>query len=86
MKTLRIGIAPLSEMRARTLAVARGELKLGPDEPGSRRSKAWRACCRIKTACCLISSSRNSRIRLPNWKHYPGGQNPTFPARCPQPM
>ena len=33
MKTLRIGIAPLSEMRARTLAVARGELKLGRDEP-----------------------------------------------------
>jgi predicted transcriptional regulator len=33
MNTLRIGIAPLSEMRARTLAVARGELKLRPDEP-----------------------------------------------------
>ena len=33
MKTLRIGIASLSDMRARTLAVARGELKLGPDEP-----------------------------------------------------
>jgi predicted transcriptional regulator len=33
MKTLRIGVAPLSEMKARTLAVARGELKLGPDEP-----------------------------------------------------
>src|SRR5258708_21426128 len=33
MKTLRIGIASLSDMRARALAVARGELKLGPDEP-----------------------------------------------------
>lgn len=33
MKTLRIGIASFSDMRERTLAVARGELKLGPDEP-----------------------------------------------------
>jgi predicted transcriptional regulator len=33
MKTLRIGVASLSDMKARTLAVARGELKLGPDEP-----------------------------------------------------
>jgi predicted transcriptional regulator len=33
MKTLRIGIASLSDMQARTMAVARGELKLPPDEP-----------------------------------------------------
>jgi predicted transcriptional regulator len=33
MKTLRIGIASLAEMTARTLAVARGELKIGRDEP-----------------------------------------------------
>jgi len=33
MKTLRIGVASLSDMKARSLAVARGELKLGPDEP-----------------------------------------------------
>ena len=33
MKTLRIGIAPLADMKARTLAVARGELKVGRDEP-----------------------------------------------------
>jgi predicted transcriptional regulator len=33
MEVLRIGIGPLSEMHARTLAVARGELKLGPYEP-----------------------------------------------------
>jgi predicted transcriptional regulator len=33
MNTLRIGIAPLADMKARTQAVARGELKLGPDEP-----------------------------------------------------
>jgi predicted transcriptional regulator len=33
MKTLRIGIASLADMKARTLAVARGELKVGRDEP-----------------------------------------------------
>ena len=35
-KTLRIGIASVSEMRARTLAIARGELKPKPDDP-----KVW---------------------------------------------
>jgi len=33
MKTLRIGIASVADMKARTLAVARGEVTLGPDEP-----------------------------------------------------
>lgn len=33
MKTLRIGIAPYADMKARTLAIARGELKPGTDEP-----------------------------------------------------
>jgi predicted transcriptional regulator len=33
MKTLRIGIASPAEMKSRTLAVARGELTPGPDEP-----------------------------------------------------
>lgn len=33
MKILRIGIASPAEMKSRTLAVARGELTIGPDEP-----------------------------------------------------
>ncbi len=33
MKILRIGIAPYADMKARTMAIARGELKPGPDEP-----------------------------------------------------
>ena len=33
MKTLRIGIASYADMKARTLAIARGELKPGADEP-----------------------------------------------------
>jgi predicted transcriptional regulator len=36
MKTLRVGIATYAEMKARTLAIARGKHKLGPDEP-----KVW---------------------------------------------
>jgi predicted transcriptional regulator len=35
-KTLRVGIASYEDMKARTLAVARGELSIGPDEP-----KVW---------------------------------------------
>ena len=33
MKVLRIGVAPYEDMKARTMAIARGELKPGPDEP-----------------------------------------------------
>jgi predicted transcriptional regulator len=32
-KTLKIGIATAAEMKARTMAVARGELKPSPDDP-----------------------------------------------------
>jgi predicted transcriptional regulator len=31
--TLRVGIASYEDMKARTLAVARGELRIAPDEP-----------------------------------------------------
>ena len=45
MKTLRIGIAPFADMKARTLAIARGEMKPGADEPKlwftSIESLAW---------------------------------------------
>ena len=33
MKILPIGIAPYADMKARAMAIARGELKSGPDEP-----------------------------------------------------
>lgn len=36
MSTLRIGIASYMQMKARTMAIARGELRPGPDEP-----KVW---------------------------------------------
>ena len=33
MRTLKVGIASYEEMKARTLAIARGEYKPGPNEP-----------------------------------------------------
>jgi predicted transcriptional regulator len=36
MKTMKIGIASYEDFKARTLAIARGELKPGPNEP-----KVW---------------------------------------------
>ncbi len=33
MTTLTIGILPFEEMKARTMAIARGELKVSPDDP-----------------------------------------------------
>ena len=33
MNTLRIGVASMADIKARAMAVALGELKLGPDEP-----------------------------------------------------
>ena len=33
MKTLKVGIATYEEMKAMTMAIARGERKLGPNEP-----------------------------------------------------
>jgi predicted transcriptional regulator len=36
MSTLRVGIASYEEMKARTLAIARGQLKPGPQDP-----KVW---------------------------------------------
>jgi predicted transcriptional regulator len=36
MTTLKVGIASYDDMKARTMAVARGELRIAPDEP-----KVW---------------------------------------------
>ncbi len=54
MKTLRIGIASAAEMRSRTLAVARGERKLGPDEP-----KLWFASIE---SLARVLSDRNRQL------------------------
>ena len=42
MKTLKIGIASYERMKARTLAVARGEHKPGKGEPKVEARTSWR--------------------------------------------
>ncbi len=47
MTTLKVGIASYEEMKARTMAVARGEWRVGSNEPKAatryRRKGAWLA-------------------------------------------
>src|SRR5271155_2189660 len=57
MKTLRIGIASPAEMKSRTLAVARGELTLGPDEP-----KLWFAS--IESLARVLSDKNRLLLAL----------------------
>jgi hypothetical protein len=39
MTTLKVGIASYEDMKARTMAVARGEHRIAPDEPKGERAK-----------------------------------------------
>jgi len=54
MKTLRVGIASYEEMKARTLAIARGQLKPAPDDP-----KVW---LRSAESFARVLSERNRAI------------------------
>jgi predicted transcriptional regulator len=54
MTTLKVGIASYEDMKARTMAVARGEQGIAPDEPTvwfTSRSPSPR-CCRPAIATC----------------------------------
>ena len=57
MTTLHIGIAPYEEMKARTMAIARGELKSGPDEP-----KLWFAS--IESLARILSDKNRLLLDL----------------------
>ena len=57
MTTLRIGIAPYEEMKARTMAIARGELKPGADEP-----KLWFAS--IESLARILSDKNRVLLDL----------------------
>ena len=57
MKVLRIGVAPYEDMKARTMAIARGELKPGPDEP-----KLWFAS--IESLARVLSDKNRALIGL----------------------
>jgi predicted transcriptional regulator len=57
MKTLHIGIAPYEEMKARTVAIARGELKPGPDD-----AKLW--CTSIESLARILSDKNRALLDL----------------------
>ena len=57
MKTLRIGIAPYEDMKARTMAIARGEFTPGPDEP-----KLWFTS--IESLARVLSDKNRALIDL----------------------
>lgn len=57
MKTLRIGIASYEEMKERTMAIARGELKPGDDEP-----KLWFTS--IESLARVLSDKNRTLLNL----------------------
>jgi predicted transcriptional regulator len=57
MKILRIGIAPYEEMKERTMAIARGELKPGDDEP-----KLWFTS--IESLARVLSDKNRALLNL----------------------
>lgn len=63
MTTLKIGIASAAEMKARTLAVARGELKPSPEEP-----KVWFTSTE---SFAKVLSDKNRRLLTFIAEHHP---------------
>lgn len=57
MKTLRVGIASYDEMKARTMAAARGKLRIGPDEP-----KVWFAS--TESFAKVLSAGNRDLLRV----------------------
>ena len=70
MTTLKVGIASYEEMKARTMAVARGERRVAADEPKvwfTSTSPSPRYCRRATESCCG-SSPRRRPARSTNWR------------------
>ncbi|HLK80508.1 MAG TPA: helix-turn-helix domain-containing protein [Xanthobacteraceae bacterium] len=57
MTTLRAGIASLDQFKERTMAIARGEYKVGPDEP-----KVWFSS--IESFAKILSESNRELLRV----------------------
>jgi predicted transcriptional regulator len=57
MTTLTIGIASHEEMKARTMAIARGELKPGPEEP-----KLWFTS--MESIAKIMSAGNRELLRI----------------------
>jgi len=57
MTTLRVGIASLDQFKERTMAIVRGEYKVGPDEP-----KVWFSS--IESFAKILSESNRELLRV----------------------
>ena len=57
MKTLRVGIASLDQYKERTMAIVRGEYKVGPDEP-----KVWFSS--IESFAKILSEPNRELLRI----------------------
>ena len=79
MKTLKIGIAGYDRMKARTIAIARGEHKPVRGEPTvwftSIESFAKVLSQRNRELLAMIA--RRSRARSPSWRSSPDEASPT---------
>lgn len=62
-KTLKIGIASFADYKARTMAIARGELKPGPNEP-----KVW---FQSIESFAKVLSDRNRQLLLTIYETHP---------------
>ncbi len=77
MTTLKVGIASYEEMKARSMAVARGERRVARSEPKvwftSTRSLSPRFCRPAIATCCRSSPTRRP-VRSTNWRRSRQGQ------------
>jgi hypothetical protein len=84
MTTLKVGIASYEDMKARTMAVARGEHRIAPDEP-----KVWFTS--TESFAKVLSAGNRDLLRViveqaparsTNWRGSPARRSPTCRARC----
>jgi len=73
MTTLKVGIASYEQMKARTLAIARGKQRARRYDPksGSRRWRALRKFSQTATAPFWPSSRKSNLPRWPNFQSSP---------------
>ena len=83
MTTLKVGIASYEDMKARTMAVARGEQRIAPEEPNvwftSTESFAKVLSAGNRDLLRVIAERRPARST--SWRGSPARPSPTCPAR-----
>jgi hypothetical protein len=83
MKTLKVGIASYEDMKARTLAIAKGDLKRKQESRrfGLPHPKVLPSCCQIATEHYSASSPTPSRNRFMPWRRRRAGHRAICHAR-----